>query len=140
MGFNRDDIEALSRAFDEPSWLTERRLEAWGYFEKLELPKEKDEPWRYTDLRRLHFDLEDFTPAEPNPHDAGLALGSDPSMDERGIVFLPLYNAIQTRPELVREYLFAQTNPAQDIFSALHHALISGGWFLYVPRGVAVEV
>ena len=139
MGFTPDDIEALSRAFDEPSWLTERRHEAWGFFEKLELPKEKDEPWRYTDLRRLHFDLEDFAPAEPNPFDAGLALGRDPTMEERGIVFLPLYNALQTRPDLVQKYLFAQTNPGQDIFSALHHALMSGGWFLYVPRGVQVE-
>ncbi|MEA2501238.1 MAG: SufBD protein N-terminal region, partial [Actinomycetota bacterium] len=48
MGFNKEHVESLSRALDEPSWLTERRLEAWGYFEKLELPREKDEPWRYT--------------------------------------------------------------------------------------------
>ena len=58
MGFAQEHVESLSRALDEPSWLTERRLEAWGYFEKLELPREKDEPWRYTDLRRLGFDLE----------------------------------------------------------------------------------
>jgi len=75
MGFAQEQVETLSRALDEPSWLTERRLEAWGYYEKLELPREKDEPWRYTDLRRLGFDLGDFAPTEPNPYDAGLALG-----------------------------------------------------------------
>ena len=64
MGFAQGDVETLSRALDEPSWLTERRLEAWGYYEKLELPREKDEPWRYTDLRRLGFDLDDFAPVE----------------------------------------------------------------------------
>jgi len=140
MGFNKEHVESLSRALDEPSWLTERRLEAWGYFEKLELPKEKDEPWRYTDLRRLGFDLDAFSPLEPNPHDAGLALERDPKLEERGVVLLPLYNAIQTRPELVQRYLLSQGNPGQDIFTALHTALFSGGTFLYVPRGVDVEI
>jgi Fe-S cluster assembly protein SufD len=144
MGFNTEHVETLSRALDEPSWIADRRLEAWGYFEKLELPKEKDEPWRYTDFRRLAFDLDQFTPdwepGEPNPHDAGLVLNRDPALEERGIVFLPLYNAIQTRPDLVQRYLFSQTNPGQDIFTALHHALFAGGTFLYVPRGVDVEI
>jgi Fe-S cluster assembly protein SufD len=140
MGFNKEHVESLSRALDEPSWLTERRLEAWGYFEKLELPREKDEPWRYTDLRRLGFDLDAFSPLEPNPHDAGLALEHDPKLEERGVVLLPLYNAIQTRPELVQRYLLSQGNPGQDIFTALHTALFSGGTFLYVPRGVDVDI
>ena len=140
MGFAQEHVESLSRALDEPSWLTERRLEAWGYYEKLELPREKDEPWRYTDLRRLGFDLNDFSPAEPNPHDAGLTLGRDPKLEERGVVLLPLYNAIQTRPELVERHLLSQGNPGQDIFTALHTAFFSGGTFLYVPRGVDVEI
>ena len=140
MGFHKEHVENLSRALDEPSWLTERRLEAWGYYEKLELPREKDEPWRYTDLRRLGFDLGDFSPAEPNPYDAGLALGRDPRLEERGVVLLPLYNAIQTRPELIQRHLLSQGNPGQDIFTALHTAFLSGGTFLYVPRGVDLEI
>lgn len=140
MTFNNHDVEALSRALNEPSWLLERRLEAWGYFEKLELPREKDEPWRYTDLRRLGFDLEEFAATEPNPYDAGLTQNRDPSLEEKGVVFLPFHNAIQTRPDLVQRYLFSQTNPGQDIFTALHHALFAGGSFLYVPRGLGVEV
>jgi Fe-S cluster assembly protein SufD len=149
MGFAHEHVERLSRALDEPSWLTERRQEAWGYYEKLELPREKDEPWRYTDLRRLGFDLDDFspvlpyprgTPAQPNPYDAGLALGVDPRLEERGVVLLPLSNAIQTHPELVQRHLLSQGNPGQDIFTALHTAFFSGGTFLYVPRGVDVEI
>ena len=140
MGFDKEHVESLSRALDEPSWLTERRLEAWGYYEKLELPREKDEPWRYTDLRRLGFDLGDFAPGEPNPHDAGLSLGRDPTFEERGVVLLPLSSAIKTRPELVQRHLLSQGNPGQDIFTALHTAFFSGGTFLYVPRGVDVEI
>lgn len=139
-GFSQPDVEALSAALDEPTWLLERRLEAWGYAEKLDLPKEKDEPWRYTDLRRLKFSLDRFTAAEPNPFDAGLALPRDPVLEERGVVVLPLYNAMQTRPDQLREHLFSQTNPGQDVFTALHGALFSGGTYIYVPPSVEVEV
>ena len=53
MGFTRSDVEALSASLNEPDWVLERRLEAWGWFEKMELPGEKEEPWRYTNLARL---------------------------------------------------------------------------------------
>ena len=140
MGFTQHDVEELSRALDEPGWLAEGRLEAWGYAEKLELPGEKDEPWRYTDLRRLRFSLDQFQAAPPDPFDAALSLVRDPKLEERGVVLLPLYNALQTRPELVRRHLFSLYNPGQDVFTALHAALFAGGTFLYVPRGVDVEV
>jgi Fe-S cluster assembly protein SufD len=70
MGFSKDDVERLSRALGEPGWLLERRLEAWGYVEKLDLPREKDEPWRYTDLRRLRFRLDDSPPRSRGPRTA----------------------------------------------------------------------
>ncbi|HEU5003396.1 MAG TPA: Fe-S cluster assembly protein SufD [Actinomycetota bacterium] len=140
MGFTQHDVEELSRALDEPGWLTERRLEAWGYVEKLELPAERDEPWRYTDLRRLKFSLDQFSAAPPEPFDAALTLPRTPALEEQGVVLLPLYNALQTRPELVRQHLFSLYHPGQDIFTGLHAALFAGGTFLYVPRGVDVEV
>src|SRR3954465_9817761 len=63
MAFDRQDVEGLSAR--GPGWLAERRNEAWGFFEKLELPREKDEPWRYTDLPRLGFELGVFSPVGP---------------------------------------------------------------------------
>ncbi|GAC1364944.1 MAG: Fe-S cluster assembly protein SufD [Actinomycetota bacterium] len=140
MGFNQTDVEKLSRGLDEPGWLLERRLEAWGYFEKLDLPKEKDEPWRYTDLRRMRFSLDAFNAAEAGPTDKNLNLSIDPALAERGVVLTSLSEAIRTRPELVQRYLFNQSNPGQDVFTALHTALFSGGSFCYVPRGLEVAV
>src|SRR5205823_11981404 len=64
MGFSKLDVEELSGR--GPGWLTERRSEAWGFFEKLELPREKDEPWRYTDLPRLGFELDAYSPVVPS--------------------------------------------------------------------------
>jgi Fe-S cluster assembly protein SufD len=141
MGFSQDDVERLSRALGEPAWLLERRLEAWGYVGKLDLPKEKDEPWRYTDLRRLHFELDAFRAAEPGSADAQLEVGSlDPALAARGVVLSSLSDALRTHPELVQRHLFASDNPGQDVFTALHAALFCGGSFLYVPAGVEVIV
>ena len=140
MGFNQTDVEELSRGLGEPAWLLERRLEAWAYVEKLDLPREKDEPWRYTDLRRMRFSLDDFCAADADPDDKNLALEIDPALAERGVVLTSLRTAIQTHPDLVQRHLFSQFNPGQDIFTALHAALFSGGSFLYVPRGLEVPV
>src|ERR1700760_3175650 len=103
MGFVRDDIEKLSLTLGEPGWLLDRRLEAWGYFEKLELPREKDEPWRYTDLRRLRFRLEDFAPLDtPGEADEGLTLaGPDPALAARGVVLTSLSAALGSHADLV---------------------------------------
>jgi Fe-S cluster assembly protein SufD len=53
---DRNAAERLSRDLDEPGWLTQRRLQAFDVFEKLELPDPKTEEWRYTDVRGFDFD------------------------------------------------------------------------------------
>jgi Fe-S cluster assembly protein SufD len=139
MGFEPGDVQTISRALEEPAWLTERRLEAWGYVEKLELPREKDEPWRYTDLRRMRFDLSAFRAADPAAPGCRLDLGGAPGrLAEQGVVLMPLSQALTAHEEVVRRHLLAQGDPGQDVFTALHTALFDGGLFLHVPRGVAV--
>ena len=141
MAFGKDDVENLSRALGEPSWLLERRLEAWGYFEKLELPKERDEPWRYTDLRRLRFDLDQFAAADALSAGGSLALRElDPALASKGVVHTSLSDALTTHPDLVQRYLFSEYPAGQDVFTALHAALFHGGSFLYVPEGVQAAV
>lgn len=141
MGFSQSDVEALSAALGEPSWLRERRLEAWGYAEKLDLPREKDEPWRYTDLRRLKFSLDTFAATDPGVSAGSLAIGQlDPAAAERGVVVSSLHDGLASHPEVVQKALFSGTNPGQDVFAALHVALFSRGAFVYVPAGVTVAL
>ncbi|MEX2552999.1 MAG: hypothetical protein WD627_08385, partial [Actinomycetota bacterium] len=94
MGFERSDVEALSAALGEPDWVLERRLESWAWFEKMELPGEKEEPWRYTSLARLKLKLDKFSvmpqngvsePIEPASGRCGLLLerGSRRSLARR---------------------------------------------------------
>lgn len=163
MGFARTDVEALSASLGEPDWVLERRLEAWGWFEKLEIPGEKDEPWRYTNLARMKFKLDDFSPI-PNVkvlyggtnhnvqlsldrsgegHQSGANISIAPldlELDSGGVIITDIHRAIAKYPELVRPNLFAQYNASSHIFSALHGAFFSGGLFIYVPRGKTLNL
>jgi len=58
-----------------------------------------------------------------------------------GILFCSMDTAITEYPELVEKYFMNKCVPPQDNkFSALHGAVWSGGSFLYVPKGVKVDL
>ena len=58
----------------------------------------------------------------------------------QGVIFVDTDTAVREYPELVREY-FGSVIPAGDNkFAALNTAVWSGGSFIYVPKGVSVEV
>jgi len=58
-----------------------------------------------------------------------------------GILFCSMDTAVTEYPELVEPYFMSKCVPPQDNkFSALHGAVWSGGSFLYVPKGVKVDL
>jgi Fe-S cluster assembly protein SufB len=58
-----------------------------------------------------------------------------------GILFCSMDTAITQYPELVEPYFMTKCVPPQDNkFSALHGAIWSGGSFVYVPKGVKVDL
>src|ERR687894_2696714 len=58
-----------------------------------------------------------------------------------GIIFCSMDTAVTEYPELVEPYFMTKNVPPQDNkFSALHGAVWSGGSFLYVPKGVKVDL
>jgi Fe-S cluster assembly protein SufD len=65
----------------------------------------------------------------------------DPQLAAQGVLFCSLDDAVREHAELVREHLFTRAVDWRiDKFSALHAACWSGGAFLYVPRGVKLEL
>src|SRR3954464_11487115 len=61
-------------------------------------------------------------------------------LEEQGVVFLDTDTALKEHPDLFREY-FGSVIPAGDNkFAALNTAVWSGGSFIYVPKGVHVEI
>ncbi len=61
-------------------------------------------------------------------------------LERQGVIFVDTDTAVKEYPELVREY-FGSVIPAGDNkFAALNTAVWSGGSFIYVPKGVHVEI
>ena len=166
-GISAETVKALSSFKGEPDWLLEKRLEAWRTFEKTPMPTLRDEAWRYTDISDV--EIEDFLPYAPSPdvtsegdlpeavqtlisegeensalivqHNSETAFSRiDDELTRRGVVFTDLHTALEEHEDLVREHLFGLVPEDYDKFAALSAAAFSGGSFLYVPRGVDVEV
>ncbi len=61
-------------------------------------------------------------------------------LEEQGVIFLDTDTALREHEDLFREY-FGTVIPAGDNkFAALNTAVWSGGSFIYVPKGVHVEI
>lgn len=140
----------------EPDWLRELRRRGAEAFESIPIPGEKDKGWEFTDLSAFEFDRferagggdTDLTPSRkavvgrdgrPGVRQVdGLAerLG-EPLAD--GVVVTTLDTAVAEHAKLVEPWLGSLVLD-RDKFSAQNAASWSGGSFVYVPRGVRVEV
>ncbi len=62
-------------------------------------------------------------------------------LEEQGVVFLDMDEAVQKYPQLVEKYFMTSCVPTRlHKFTALHAAVWSGGTFIYIPKGVKVEM
>ncbi len=62
-------------------------------------------------------------------------------LKEKGVIFENMDVAVQKYPELVKKYFMTQCIPINDHkFIMLHAAVWSGGTFIYVPKGVKVDL
>ncbi len=63
------------------------------------------------------------------------------SLSKKGVIFENMDVAVQKYPEMVKEHFMTKCVPATDHkFTMLHGAVWSGGTFIYVPKGVSVEL
>tara|TARA_B100000609_G_scaffold81093_1_gene64755 strand:+ start:268 stop:1677 length:1410 start_codon:yes stop_codon:yes gene_type:complete len=61
-------------------------------------------------------------------------------LEEQGVIFLDMDTGLKEYPEIVKEYFGSVIPSADNKFSALNTAVWSGGSFIYVPKGVHVEM
>lgn len=57
-------------------------------------------------------------------------------LNEVGVIFCSISEAIQKHPELVQKYLGTVVPPTDNLFAALNSAVFSDGSFVYIPPGV----
>jgi Fe-S cluster assembly protein SufB len=55
-------------------------------------------------------------------------------LEEAGVIFCPMSEAVQNHPELVRQYLGTVVPHTDNFFAALNSAVFSDGSFVYVPK------
>lgn len=142
----------------------EAQAGAWERFIALPMPKRGEEPWRFANLKLL--DLSPFS--APLPVDVATrkdllarSRGLDPiagrmvfandqllvsesfgeTLRQKGVIWLPLDRAASEHPELFRKYFMREEALlGGQKFAALHASQARAGTFIYVPRGVEIEL
>ena len=57
-------------------------------------------------------------------------------LQEKGIIFCPISEAVRDHPELVRKYLGSVVPYSDNFFATLNSAVFTDGSFVYIPKGV----
>lgn len=160
----------ISERLGEPSWMAERRASAFEQFSSLPWPDQSIEEWRHSDIRALDIEafepavlnhepvgafeelsaeVQALAIGKKGERDAlGVRLDSDlvhlrlaPRIAEQGVVLNRIEQVAVERPELVEPYLGrAGISDHEQKLAALNTAFTASGSFLYVPRGVQVEL
>ena len=58
------------------------------------------------------------------------------TLEEKGIIFCSISDAIKNHPDLVRKYIGSVVPKRDNYFAALNSAVFSDGSFCYIPKGV----
>jgi Fe-S cluster assembly protein SufB len=61
-------------------------------------------------------------------------------LEQQGVLFLDTDTALREQPELFREYFGTVIPVGDNKFASLNTAVWSGGSFIYVPKGVHVDI
>jgi Fe-S cluster assembly protein SufD len=147
-----------------PAWFTDQQRAAWTQFESLPMPARTDQAWRFSTVGAL--DLAPFVAARPlSEADGREVLERSTGLDETsgrlifaddhflerdalseklrkaGVIFQPLERAMIEHEELFRRHFMSQPATLGSAkFAALHEAFVRSGTFLFVPRGVEVQL
>lgn len=169
-GISVKSIREISGIKEEPEWMREFRLRAFAIFQKKEMPawgadlseidfqkmiyyvKPTDRMARSWDdvPKEIKTTFERIgVPEAERKFFAGAAAQYDSdviyhavkeSFSRRGVIFTDMDSAVKEYPDLVRKYFGTVIPSGDNKFAALNSAAWSGGSFIYVPRGVKLEM
>src|SRR4051812_24841809 len=157
-------LSGVAEVRDLPEWFRNQQRAAWNQFESLPQPTRKNQAWRFSNVGLL-----DLAPFKISPllseddrknilkYSCGLdehagrmifandqLIGRDvvsEHLKKRGVIFQPLERAMVEHADLFRKYFMStEAKLGSAKFAALHKALVSTGTFLFVPRGLEIEL
>ena len=169
-GLSAEVVEEISRIKGEPDWMREFRLKAFKYFQARPMPtwgadlseidfgniyyyvrptERQGRSWEEVpEYIKNTFDRLGIPEAE-REFLAGVSAQYESEvvyhsirkeLANRGVVFMDMDSGLREHPDIVREYLGTVVSPNDNKFAALNSAVWSGGSFIYVPKGVKVDV
>ncbi len=170
LGLNRKIVSEISTIKNEEDWMKNIRLSAFEAFQKKPLPQWgadlskidfnaityylKATDKQVTDWNDLPKDIKDTydrigVPESEKKFLAGVSAqyesevvyeSMDKELRKLGVIFCDMDTAVKKYPKIVKEY-FGSLIPMNDNkFAALNTAVWSGGSFVYVPKGVKVNL
>ncbi|MDB6173639.1 MAG: sufD [Chthoniobacteraceae bacterium] len=140
------------------------QAKAWERFESIPMPLRTNEEWRFSNLKRINLSVytqpvaldqaaaESLVARSKGLEKAAgrLVFGNDEllsnelfseSLRQKGVIWLPLEQAATEHPELFSKYFMREEAIlGGQKFAALHQSQVRAGTFLYVPRGVEIEL
>jgi Fe-S cluster assembly protein SufB len=169
-GLSEETIKEISKRKNEPKWMLEFRLKAYKIFTEKQIPKWSEdlskiglknlyyyiqpqegtkENWK--DVRKeikYTFDKLGVLQAEKEfLGGSGAQFESEvvyhslqKNLAKKGIIFESTDTALKKYPKLFKEYFGKIVPPTDNKFAALNSAVWSGGSFIYIPKGVHVEL
>ena len=164
LSVDKADVQALSKALKDPEWYARQRLVAWKAYQSLPMPGLSDEAWRRTDIRTFKWDqvglpLPAARPGKPVPasllkplvgrQQGGLLVVADgqpveatldPGLRRQKVVFADFRTAARKNADLLKKYLGKTVAVTDGKFAALAATLADSGLFVYVPKGVQLEL
>lgn len=169
-GLTADVVKHISAHKREPEWMRDMRLRSYGFFGKKPLPlwgadltrirfddiyyyikptAGKAKSW--ADLPEEIRDTYDRIgiPEAEKKFLAGVSAQYESevvyksiqeTLRKKGVIFLDMDSGLREHPDIVRQYFGTVIPPADNKFAALNSSVWSGGSFVYVPRGVRVDL
>ncbi|HEY9584988.1 MAG TPA: Fe-S cluster assembly protein SufB [Candidatus Paceibacterota bacterium] len=142
---------ALWRTTAMPNWgpdLSGLKLEGMSYYvdpnvvetdDWKDLPREITETFEKLGIPKAERDYLGGVGAQ---FDSGIVYHRiQESLAKKGVIFENMDVALEKYPEMVKEHFMTKCVPITDHkFTMLHGAVWSGGTFIYVPKGVSVEL
>lgn len=169
-GLNEETVLNISEMKKEPLWMTAKRMQAYDIFKQKPMPnwgadlseinfdnifyyikpsEKQEKSWDDVPIEvKNTYDRLGIPEAEKKylsgvkaQYESEVVYGSlMKSVADTGVIFCGMDEALEKYPEMVREYFGKLIPPGDNKFAALNSAVWSGGSFIYIPKGVKVEL
>lgn len=169
-GLNRAIVVDISLQKNEPAWMREFRLKSFSVFLNKSMPGwgpslssltfddfyyylkpivSQAETWEKLpkDIKETYDKIgipemeKKFLSGVSAQYESEVVYKSvQQTLTKKGVIFLDMDSAVRQYPELVKKYFGTVIPPGDNKFAALNSSVWSGGSFIYVPKGVKVEL